>query len=84
LEDLLNEHADVYADAFADRARINDLWAEALGGVWLDATTWTSLPEGLRALIREPPNPNPAVSPPHQQTGRRPSQRQGRRSRRGR
>jgi hypothetical protein len=81
LEDLLNEHADMYADAFADRARVNALWAEALGGVWLDSATWTSLPQGLRPFIREPRSVDPSVSTPQQRTGRRPSKRQGHRGR---
>jgi hypothetical protein len=81
LEDLLNEHADMYADPFADRARVNGLWAEALGGVWLDSATWTSLPQGLRPFISEPRSADAAVSTPQQRIGRRPSKRQGHRSR---
>ncbi len=78
VEYLLKSHADTYAHAFAERARINDSWAEALRGVWLDSADWTALPENLRRLIPEPRTTDLGVSDRQQRRERRPSKRQGR------
>lgn len=83
LEDVLKLHADTYAAAIAVRGETQDPWTEALRGVWLDPSGWSSLPESLRRIIPEPrpSGPGPSVQAPHK--ARRPSKRQERRGSKG-
>jgi hypothetical protein len=60
LEDLLTEHPESYAHAFAEKARSSGAWLEALRGVWLDLAEWTVLPEELRQLVPPPRATDPA------------------------
>ena len=54
LEVLLEYHPHLYNAAIADKCRIDPLWAEAAGGVWLTSERWLDLPEPLQRLVPEP------------------------------
>lgn len=54
LEVLLEHHPHLYNAAIADRCRVDPLWAEVAGGVWLTSERWRDLPETLQRLIPEP------------------------------
>lgn len=60
IEDMLRTQPERYTDEVAARCRVDVVWAETVGGVWLDRRTWEALPEPLRQLIVEPQLPTQA------------------------
>lgn len=80
IEDMLRVQPERYTDEVAARCRVDAVWAETVGGVWLDRRTWEALPDPLRELIIEPQVPAQAERT-RGNVGRRPSKRQWRRGR---
>jgi hypothetical protein len=80
LEDALRADPLRYGPLFDARSHEDELWAEAVGGIWLDDAGWAALPAGLQALIPEPARMR--AKPEKTRKPKRPSKRQGRRGRR--
>ncbi|WP_413450859.1 DUF6869 domain-containing protein [Georgenia phoenicis] len=57
IEDVMRKHPGRYVAAIAERCRRDPVWARAVGGVWLDRSTWDLIPDELRALMLEPEIP---------------------------